>query len=629
MLDGMRKISHHWIGRAILSVLFGLLIVSFVIWGVGDMFRGFVPDKVAEVGGQSISTQQYQNALQTVMFRIQSRTHRNLTSAQAHELGIDRQVLGNLIADAALDVRATSLGMAISETSIVAAVRSDPSLQDASGRFNPAAFDQALRDSGLTERGFFSAQSKAYMRQQIETPLVNGLAAPKPLVDLLARVEAQTRAIDYVALPPSAAGDIPAPADDVLKAYFTDRKDQYRAPEYRALEILLVDPSTLANPADVSDDDAKADYDKVRDARFATPEKRKLQQIVFPDQASADDAEAKIKAGASFDDIVKARNLKSSDVDLGETTKTAMFDKTIADAAFALPPDGVSDVVKGQFGPAIVRVLSIAPGSAKSFDEVKDTLKKEIAADRVAGQVQTVHDKIEDARVSGKTLIEAAKSVGLEAREVAAVDAQGRDDKGAPLNLPASAELLASAYASDVGVDDAPLQTSNRGWLWFDVLKVDPARDRTFDEVKAEVEKQWRAEAVTKALSAKADDMVKQIEGGAALATLAQAAGLEAKSAADLHRGGGGGLAPSLINSVFTVPAGGAGSAATPEGRVIFKVTADATPPTKFDDPAVKTIANQLTEGLQNSVIAQFVSALETELGVKIHQNVLQSAAGS
>ena len=389
MLDGMRKISQHWIGRAILSVLFGLLIVSFVIWGVGDMFRGFVPDKVAEVGGQSISTQQYQSALQTVMFRIQSRTHRNLTSAQAHELGLDRQVLGNLIADAALDVRAASLGMAISEASIVAAVRSDPSLQDASGQFNPAAFDQALRDSGLTERGFFVAQSRAYMRQQIETPLIDGLAAPKPLVDLLARVEAQTRAIDYVALPPSAAGDIPAPADDVLKAYFNDRKDQYRAPEYRALEILLVDPSTLANPADVSDDDAKADYDKVRDARFATPEKRKLQQIVFPDQASADDAEAKIKAGASFDDIVKARNLKPSDVDLGETTKAAMFDQTIADAAFALPHDGVSEVVKGQFGPAIVRVVSVTPGSAKTFDEVKDTLKKEIAADRVAGQVQT------------------------------------------------------------------------------------------------------------------------------------------------------------------------------------------------------------------------------------------------
>jgi peptidyl-prolyl cis-trans isomerase D len=624
----MRKISQSWIGRAILSVLFGLLIISFVIWGVGDMFRGFVPDKVAEVGGQSITAQQYQSSLQTVMFRIQSRTHRNLTNAQAHELGLDRQVLGNLIADAALDVRATSLGMAISEATIVAAVRSDPSLQDASGQFNPALFDQALRDSGLTERGFFVSQSRAYMRQQIETPLIDGLAAPKPLVDLLARVEAQTRAIDYVALSPSAAGDIPAPADDALKAYFDDRKAEYRAPEYRALEILLVDPNTLANPADVSDDDAKADYDKVRDARFATPEKRKLRQIVFPDQASADDAEAKIKAGASFDDIVKARNLKASDVDLGETTKAAMFDQTIADAAFALPQDSVSEVVKGQFGPAIVRVVGVTPGSAKTFDEVKDTLKKEIAAERVAGQVQTIHDKIEDARVSGKTLAEAAKSVGFEARSIASVDAQGQDEKGAKLDLPDQAELVAAAYASDVGVDDAPLQTNSRGWLWFDVTKVDPARDRTFDEVKDQVEKQWRAEAVAKALTAKSDDMVKQLEGGATLESLAQGAGLEAKSAADLRRSGGAGLAPSLVNAVFTAPAGGAGSAATPDGRVVFKVTADATPPTKFDDPAVKAIATQLTEGMQTSILAQFVSALERELGVQIHQNVLQTASG-
>ncbi len=123
--------------------------------------------------------------------------------------------------------------------------------------------------------------------------------------------------------------------------------------------------------------------------------------------------------------------------------------------------------------------------------------------------------------------------------------------------------------------------------------------------------------------------MVKQIEGGATLQSLAQGAGLETKSAADLRRGGGAGLAPSLVNAVFTVPAGGAGSAATPDGRIVFKVTADATPPTKFDDPGVKTIAAQLTEGLQASVVAQFVSALESELGVKIHQNVLQSAAGS
>ncbi len=459
--------------------------------------------------------------------------------------------------------------------------------------------------------------------------MADGLTAPKALVDALARVDAQTRGIDYIVLPPSAAGEITAPSADALKTYFDERKESYRAPEYRGFTLVVASPSSLAKPGEVSEEDAKAEYEKTKDTQYTIPEKRKLQQILFPSEAEADEAEAKIKAGASFDDIMKARNLSANDVDLGETTKAAMFDHTLGDAAFALPDGGVSDVIKGQFGSVILHVASVTPGSVKPFSEVEDALKKEIATSRAAADVQTLHDKIEDQRVAGKSLADAAKAVGIEPRMVQSVDAGGLDPSGAAVDLPEKPQLLRAVYASDVGVDDAALSTPDHRYLWFEVAKIDPARDRTFDEVKDKVEAQWRADEVTRALGAKALDMIKQLDTGATLASLAQSAGVEVKSAANIRRSGGDGLAPSVVTAVFATPPNGAGSAATPDGRVVFKITADSTPPTKLDDPAVKATAERLSEALQTSLVEQYVGAVEHELGVKIHPDVLRAAEGS
>ena len=82
--------------------------------------------------------------------------------------------------------------------------------------------------------------------------------------------------------------------------------------------------------------------------------------------------------------------------------------------------------------------------------------------------------------------------------------------------------MLRAAFASDVGVDDPPLATKDRGYVWFEVAKVEPARHARFDEVKDQVAAQWRDDQVAKALSAKAADMVQKINAGATLASLAE-----------------------------------------------------------------------------------------------------------
>jgi peptidyl-prolyl cis-trans isomerase D len=631
MLSSMRNAAQGVVGKAVMTVVMGLIIVSFVIWGVGDMLRGFTTSTVASVGGIKISAQEYRGAYDRAIQQYQRRFRRPLTNEEARQLGLDRSILQQLLNEAAVDDEAHKLGLDISENALRAIITSNPNFQDKSGAFDPSRFESALRDMDMNERGFVSELRKQVLRQFIVGALTTGISAPKAETKAEADYQGQTRSADYFLLPASAAGEIPAASESELKTFYNDRKSSYRAPEYRGMTILALEPNTIANPAEVSDADAEAAYQKLagKDPKFGAPEKRDLQQILFHSEADAEAAEAKIKAGASFEDLVKERGLKPEDTDLGQTTKDAMLDQAEANAVFALPQGGVSGVLKTQFGPVIVRVKSIIPSTVKPFKDVAEEVKREVSASRAGDKIQALHDKIEDLRVSGKSILEAAKAVGLTGRTIDAVDAQGRDPKGAPVDLPDAADLIRSAFASDVGLDEAPLETKDGGFVWFDITKIDPAHDLTFEEAKPEVEKQWRAEQVDKALAGKADDLVKEISAGGNIASVAKSAGAEVKTATDIHRAEQLTLPESVVAAIFREPADGEGSAATPDGRVVFKITANRTPPVDFADARVKGMASELGNSTRDSLLDQYVGALRRKLGVAVHQDVLQSAEGS
>jgi peptidyl-prolyl cis-trans isomerase D len=628
MLDGMRKASQGPIGKVVMGVLMGLIIISFAVWGVGDMLRGFTPDTVAKVGSTKISQQDYSNQLQTELYRLQRQLRQPLTAQQARALGLDAQVLDRMIDEAAFDERARKMGLAISDATIAQAVRDDPGLKGPDGKFDTGKFNEYLRDSGLTEGGFLTQQRNVYLRQQLQYSLVEGLSAPKALTQALLDAQNETRAISYFTLPAAAAGDIPPPSEATLKAFFDAHKAEWRAPEYRSFDELVVTPATLAKPGAVSDADARAQYEKEKAAKYTVPEKRKLQQIVFPSDAEAAEADAKIKAGAAFDDIAKARKLSDADLNLGDVAKAGVFDPAVADAAFSLPQGAVSTPVKGRFGFVLVKVLSITPGSVKPFDEVKGAIKQEIAASRAVDQVQSLHDKIEDIRGNGKSVAEAAKGVGLTTTAYNGVDREGRDASGANVNVVDPKLVLPAVFASDVGVDDEPIATKDGGYAWFSVTKIDPAHDRTFAEVKDKVAAVWRVEETAKRLAADAAAAVKKLEAGAEIADLAKAAKAEVKTAKDIRRSGGDGLAADVTAAVFDVGPTGAGSASSPAGRLVFKVTADTIPPPTPGDPQVMGTEQRLKSEMSSSLVEQYVDALKRELGVTVDRRVMQGAEG-
>ena len=115
---------------------------------------------------------------------------------------------------------------------------------------------------------------------------------------------------------------------------------------------------------------------------------------------------------------------------------------------------------------------------------------------------------------------------------------------------------------------------------------------------------------------------------GANIAELAKNAGQEAKSAAGVTRDEKTNLPESLVAAIFRVPTDGAGAAKTPDGRAVFKVTADKTPPVDFNDLRVKTMAERLDAATRDSVLDQYVAALRRSLGVAVNERVLESAEG-
>jgi peptidyl-prolyl cis-trans isomerase D len=631
MLESIRASAQGWIGRTIMAILMGLIILSFAIWGIGDIFKGFGANNLAQVGGIEIGADTFRNVYQTELQRQQRLERRSITNEEAHQYGLDRQVLSRLVGEAALDDQARRMGLAVSDESVRKRIVNDDNFKGMTGQFDHQMFDAFLRDEGLTEKLYIRQQRGIQTRREIVDTLTNGIQLPTSLLEAIHRYQAEARSVDYIVIPNKAAGTLPPPSLDELKKYFRENQTLYGVPEYRSLVVLPVAPALIAKPDDVSDDDAKKRYEEVKNERFGAPEKRAVEQIIYASEADAAAARAKLSAGKTFDDLLKEKNLTTKDASIGTVTKGALIDKSVADAAFSLKDGEVSAPVKAQFGTVLVRVGKIVPSTVKPYPEVAAEFKREIALQRAQKDIDRLHDAIEDQRTAGKSLVEAAKGVGLEPRIVTAIDATGNDPQGLPVkDLVDATALLKAAFASDVGVDNDTLRVQGGGYQWFEVTKVDKVRDKTFEDARADVEKAWRDEEAGKILLAKTAELTKKLDSGESLAAIAAAEGkLEIKHASDVMRTGGNGLALNIVTQVFNVPVHRAGSVESEDGgRILFQVADSRVSPFDPKAPELTNILGDVKVGFNEDIIAQYLAKLESDIGVKMNAKAFAAATG-
>jgi peptidyl-prolyl cis-trans isomerase D len=631
MLRGIHKASANWIGRIIMGVVLGLIAVSFGIWGIGDIFRGFGTSTVATVGRTEIRVDTFRQLYQDRLQQLGRQFNRPILPDQAKALGLDRQVLGEVIAETALDDRARAMRLNVSDAEVARQVTINPGFKGINGQFDRNRFEQGLRNIGYTEARFLSEQRKIALRQQLLGTVSGEPPVPKTALEAFNRFQNEERTIEYVSLGPTQAGTLAEPTPEVLAKYFEERKAAFRAPEYRKITVVVLTPQDLASRIEVPEADLKKAYAD-RKARYETPERRHLKQIVFPNIDEAKAAADRLAQGTTFETLAAERGLKETDIDLGTVAKSAVVDRDVADAAFALQTGAVSAPIQGRFGIAIVKVDAIEAGKTRPFEDVVDELKRDMQNERAKNEITNVQEKIEDERLGGATLADAARKFNLKPRVIEAIERDGKDAQGNPVaDLPQNVDVLNAAFSAEVHGENEPLRVpGNGGYVWFDVDAITPARDRPLAEVKDQVVARWRDDEIATRLKAKAAEMLDKIKGGTSFADAAAANKLKIEWRPGIKRSGPPtGLSPAAVTEVFKTPQDSVGSVeANPTERIVFRVTEIKVAPLDPEAADAKRIDEALRARVTEDLIAQYLAHVQGEIGVSVNQTALNQAAG-
>jgi peptidyl-prolyl cis-trans isomerase D len=630
MLRGIQNATRNWLGRLITGLILGLIAVSFAVWGIGDIFRGFGQSTVAKIGRTEIGVEQFRQLYTERQQQLTRQLGRALPPDQIRALGLHRQLLGQLIAETALDEEARNLRLTVSDAELAQRIRNDPNFHGFNGQFDQNRFLALIRQAGFTEQRFVAEQRRLMLRRQIIEALTAGLQAPATAVQVLHRFQNEERTVQFVLLDEKQAGDIEAPAPDVLSKFFEERKATFRAPEFRKIEYALLTAEEIAKWTQISDADLKKAYDD-RHASFATPERRELQQIMFPSAEEAKAAAEKLAGGATFEDLAEQRKISAKDLNLGLLAKSAIFDKAVADAAFALADGKVSEPVQGRFGWSLVRVSRIEPGQERPFEEVAAQLRRDLALERARAEMASLHDKFEDERGAGIPLAEIAKKLNIPTRTIAAVDRAGRSPEGEPLaGLPQGVDLISNAFNAEAGAENDALTVPGGGYLWYEVIDVTPSRERTLDEVKERVTERWREEQVAARVRAKAVELADKLKtsGGNDASILGD---LSWQTASGLKRDRtAGGVPARALGEIFAASKGATGSSEgdRPTQWVVFRLTDITVPAFDAQAPDAKQLQDNLRTAYAEELIAQYVGRLQTDLGASINEAALNQAVG-
>ena len=525
MLEFMRRRAR----SSIIKVLFSIIVLVFIFWGVGGPVSGSRPDVVADINGQTVSYKDFQRAYGNVKATYRETYKDRLTPEVLKMLDLKRQTLDQLINAKVLEGEARRLGFSVKDEEVRQAIAAIPVFQSG-GKFNQAQYLRVLRFSQATANEFEQEQRAELLNKKLESLISNTSRVTDDEVQDLFRLASEKVNLSFVSV---ASADLLSQVitdQKSVEEFYNTHRESFRQPE-RVRFVYVAYPAThFAPQVQISDQEIEEVYNDSKDTRFTLPERIHARHILFSVSADAtveNRAKAKetasdiLKRARSGEDFATLAKTYSQDTataskggDLGTFTHGRML-KAFDEAAFKLHAGEISDLVETSFGFHIIKVEEVLPEQARPLDEVKEEIRQELVHERAR---DLAHARVGDDRSkmqNGAPLTEVAQAAGLTAVETPLVSRdETLPDLGRQPALVEAAFSLSSQQVSE------PIQIQD-AWYLVSPREKMPSTIPEFATVRDEAEKRWRSEKAEQLAQDKANAILARVKETKDLAAVA------------------------------------------------------------------------------------------------------------
>ena len=499
MLNTLRKS----VAGPFVKLLIGILILSFAVWGIQDIFGNYKNSVAIEIDGNEISLDELVNEYNYQLSTISSQLSKQISFDESMALGIDKIAIENLIRKMILQIELNKYGINIPEEFIAQKIVNDDAFKS-DGVFNKARYRQLLSFSGYTEESFLISELNANKQNQLYSLIANKNYIPNTLLDIINDYNSTEKVINYIEIPKKNIS-VKTPSERDLLEFYDKFQNGYRKSETRDFDALILNADSLKNNISVSQTEIQNYYNENIDS-FKVEETRDVYQFFFDDLITAEEflAESKI---VSFEMLLDSYNLSKSDDYIGNIQKDDILDSDLAEIAFKIDAKTFSNPIDGLLGLSIVYIDEIYEGSTPPLNELASTIEEELKLEAALNLIDDVFFSIEDDFLSGMQMQEVADKNKITLTNFAKIDINGKDFDNNDINVIQNDELLQRLFNSDIG-DFIEVVETEDSYIWIKLNAINEPFIRSFKDVRDLV----TSDMIKQRLDKKEQEIIAEIE---------------------------------------------------------------------------------------------------------------------